>query len=294
MNVMRYLSETFYNYIHKTYETKYNEQNNKQENKQNNKQENKQEIKQDKDINELENRFAKLKLDDTKHTNIEQKQTHYLNDTLNHDELKIKEIDITEYKQIEGVPDKVKTNIPRPNIPDQLKDDIWFKTNFDNHKGRCYCCNRTLYRDDIHIGHNLAHSLGGLTTLENLYAVCRPCNLMMGLMSIDEFKKTCSKYDNDGNLIYTPKGKQEPSDKLFTIYLLEQLKMADHQKDEGLRGLNKHKMNISQLHDICQRWCHLQNIKSVGKSQLGMYLAKHFDKNKDKKKTYYSIRVEDS
>lgn len=282
MNVMRYLSETFYNYIHKTYQDK-----------------------QDKDIDELENRFAKLKLDDTKLTPVKVKQVNvevnvevnelkheHITTSDQKDESKVKKIDIAEYKQIEGVPDKVKTTIPRPNIPDQLKDDIWFKTNVDGHKGRCVSCNRTLYRDDIHIGHNLAHSLGGLTTLENLFAVCRPCNLAMGLMSIDEFKKTCSKYDNDGNLIYMPKGKQEPSDKLFTIYLLEQLKMADHQKDEGLRGLNKHKMNISQLHDVCQRWCHLQNIKSVGKSQLGKSLAKHFDKNKDKKKTYYSIRID--
>lgn len=270
MNVVRYLSETFYNYIHKTYE-----------------------VKHDKDINELENRFAKLSLNDTQNSEQKNHKPDYINDTINHKD-EIKKIDIAEYKQIEGVPDKIKTNIPRPSISDQLKDDIWFKTNVDEYKGRCVACNRILYRDDIHIGHNLAHSLGGLSTLENLFAVCRPCNLAMGLMSIDEFKKTCSKYDINGNLIYLPKGKQEPSDKLFTIYLLEQLKMPDHQKDEGLRNLNKHKMNISQLHDLCQRWCHLQNIKSVGKSQLSKYLTKHFDKNKDKKKTYYSIRADDS
>ena len=57
-------------------------------------------------------------------------------------------------------------------------------------KGNCYVCNRMLEYDNFEAGHIIAEANGGETTLDNLRAICKPCNTSMRTTNLEEFKKT--------------------------------------------------------------------------------------------------------
>ena len=90
-------------------------------------------------------------------------------------------------------------NLPRSNtifryvhIPKSLKKLVW-----DTYIGRdigiakCLCCkNQEIRQIEFHCGHIVSRATGGQTILENLKPICAQCNLSMGKMNMDEFKKT--------------------------------------------------------------------------------------------------------
>jgi 5-methylcytosine-specific restriction endonuclease McrA len=79
---------------------------------------------------------------------------------------------------------------PRRKIPKHVKDTIWAKyIGADKAEGKCYVCGRTIHITDFEVGHNKARAEGGTDNINNLRPVCRSCNLSMGTMSIEVFKR---------------------------------------------------------------------------------------------------------
>jgi 5-methylcytosine-specific restriction endonuclease McrA len=55
--------------------------------------------------------------------------------------------------------------------------------------GKCAACGDEILLLNFEVGHVRAVAQGGSTVLENLVALCRPCNLGMGTSSLEEFKR---------------------------------------------------------------------------------------------------------
>ena len=84
----------------------------------------------------------------------------------------------------------------RPRRPStQLREDVWkhYSGHNGNHNkllaGKCYCCGFEIMNKSFQCGHITAFYYGGKTTLENLRPVCASCNLDMGTMHMEEYKK---------------------------------------------------------------------------------------------------------
>jgi len=55
---------------------------------------------------------------------------------------------------------------------------------------KCLCCEHQEIRQfEFHCGHVVAESKGGKTTVDNMRPICAQCNLSMGSMDMNEFKK---------------------------------------------------------------------------------------------------------
>ena len=70
----------------------------------------------------------------------------------------------------------------RERMPKEIRDATWIKYNGPNNTGQCYCCGVTIqrYNNGWHCSHVKADVKGGETTVDNLRACCRRCNLSMG------------------------------------------------------------------------------------------------------------------
>jgi 5-methylcytosine-specific restriction endonuclease McrA len=102
---------------------------------------------------------------------------------------------------------KSKLAIPKKNIDDMLKKDkpvkhkaipkktreaLWTGQFGDTTKGACYCCKTDIsVLGTWHAGHVIAQTNGGSDTVENLRAICLPCNLAMATENMEEFKRRC-------------------------------------------------------------------------------------------------------
>jgi 5-methylcytosine-specific restriction endonuclease McrA len=80
---------------------------------------------------------------------------------------------------------------PRRKIPKHVKDTVWAKyIGADKAEGKCYVgCGRTIHITDFEVGHNKARTEGGTDNINNLRPICRSCNLSMGTISIEAFKR---------------------------------------------------------------------------------------------------------
>ena len=83
----------------------------------------------------------------------------------------------------------------KKQIPKTLKKlvwDTWIGPNVGCTK--CLCCKHEDIRQiEFHCGHIIAESMGGKTTVDNLRPICAQCNLSMGSINMNDFKK---KYFN--------------------------------------------------------------------------------------------------
>jgi hypothetical protein len=79
----------------------------------------------------------------------------------------------------------------KKSIPKSLKKKVWDKWIGPNiGKTKCLCCKHEEIRQiEFHCGHVIAEVNRGETTVENLRPICAQCNLSMGSISMDEFKK---------------------------------------------------------------------------------------------------------
>jgi 5-methylcytosine-specific restriction endonuclease McrA len=78
----------------------------------------------------------------------------------------------------------------RHKIPKRIKDLVWeMYIGADKAEGKCYVCGKTIHITDFEVGHNKAVSKSGSDRPENLRPICRSCNLSMGTMSIEAFKR---------------------------------------------------------------------------------------------------------
>lgn len=77
-------------------------------------------------------------------------------------------------------------------IPKKTREALWTVQFGDSTKGGCYCCKMEITAlGTWHAGHVVAQINGGADTVENLRAICLPCNLAMGSEHMDEFKNRC-------------------------------------------------------------------------------------------------------
>jgi len=78
----------------------------------------------------------------------------------------------------------------RKSMPKAVKVTVWNKyIGANKAEGKCYVCGRTIHITDFDVGHNKAKARGGSDDISNLRPICRTCNLSMGTMSIETFKK---------------------------------------------------------------------------------------------------------
>lgn len=78
----------------------------------------------------------------------------------------------------------------RIRITKNLKKVVWKETNGDKMTGLCYCCKKDIEFDDFECGHIIAVSKGGEHNACNMKPLCSYCNLNMGSMNLEEYKKT--------------------------------------------------------------------------------------------------------
>ena len=78
----------------------------------------------------------------------------------------------------------------RRKIPKAVKEAVWAKyIGINKAEGKCYVCKRTIHITSFEVGHNKAVAKGGSDNINNLRPICRPCNLAMGTMSIETYKR---------------------------------------------------------------------------------------------------------
>ena len=76
-------------------------------------------------------------------------------------------------------------------IPKTVKKCAWDKwIGPEIGQAKCLCCNHQDIRQiDFHCGHVVSEKDGGLTNVDNLRPICSQCNLSMGTMNLNEFKR---------------------------------------------------------------------------------------------------------
>ena len=78
----------------------------------------------------------------------------------------------------------------RRNIPKGVRLDVWNKyVGKDKLEGKCHVCDMTIRITNFEVGHNKAVVKGGSDKITNLRPICRKCNLSMGTMSIEVYKR---------------------------------------------------------------------------------------------------------
>jgi len=67
-------------------------------------------------------------------------------------------------------------------IPKALREQVWLKHQGPVYSKKCPVkwCTNTMTAFNFDCGHDIPESKGGETILENLYPICRNCNLSMG------------------------------------------------------------------------------------------------------------------
>jgi hypothetical protein len=80
-------------------------------------------------------------------------------------------------------------NHKRRDIPKMIRRQVWEKHFGSQVQGRCYCCESPIRLDEFHAAHRISVYEGGGNEVENLEPACSQCNIEMGTMNIDEYKK---------------------------------------------------------------------------------------------------------
>lgn len=77
----------------------------------------------------------------------------------------------------------------RQQITKKLRIAVW---NNGRSEQPCYCCGDTITCHNFHCGHIIPVSKGGKNVPDNLKPICSTCNLDMGTMNLEEYKKLVS------------------------------------------------------------------------------------------------------
>lgn len=80
----------------------------------------------------------------------------------------------------------------RQKVPASLRQAVWLKYNNDKFYAKCAIkwCNNTINPFLYEIGHDIPHSKGGKTSVDNLYPICSSCNRSMSdKYTIKEFSE---------------------------------------------------------------------------------------------------------
>ena len=81
----------------------------------------------------------------------------------------------------------------KKSIPKVVKDLAWNTwIGEDIARAKCMCCGvNEIKMNSFHCGHVTAEVNGGKTTVDNLRPICAACNLSMGTVNLNDFKKQC-------------------------------------------------------------------------------------------------------
>ena len=111
---------------------------------------------------------------------------------------------LDKWKYIDITPTKAK----KKTIPLALREQVWRKTmgKVLNDKCPC-CCQNEISPWNFECGHIKAESKGGATVLENLRAICGPCNKSMGTTNMKEYMKVIWKGRRRPNRSKSRKGR---------------------------------------------------------------------------------------
>jgi len=93
---------------------------------------------------------------------------------------------------------KKKNKKSKRKIPLAMRQTIWVKHFDELFKHKCYVswCDRIITCFDFQVGHNIPESKGGKTDIDNLYPICRNCNIgMSNRYTIEEWSN--KKFFND-------------------------------------------------------------------------------------------------
>jgi hypothetical protein len=99
--------------------------------------------------------------------------------------------DIEPFENLNHSSNKIKRNY----IPQVIRDKIWEKYNNNLTKGKCYCCEKDIKNNDHECGHIISLKNGGSNDIDNFAPICRMCNLDMGIMNLEEYKKYINFYN---------------------------------------------------------------------------------------------------
>jgi hypothetical protein len=76
----------------------------------------------------------------------------------------------------------------RRKITEKLRKRVWRKTN-SGMDGHCYVCQGNIQLENFECGHVKAVFWGVTNDLDNLFAICRECNLDMGVQNLQVYKQ---------------------------------------------------------------------------------------------------------
>lgn len=79
--------------------------------------------------------------------------------------------------------------VKRQSIPKKTRQEVWRRAFGTQIEGQCYCCGGVIRNDDFHACHKQSVYHGGSNDASNLEPGCSSCNLSMGTMHIDDYKK---------------------------------------------------------------------------------------------------------
>ena len=67
------------------------------------------------------------------------------------------------------------------NIPKAVREQVWLTKIGEQYKSKCSIvwCSNIISVFDFHCGHNIPHSKGGTIDINNLFPICKNCNLGM-------------------------------------------------------------------------------------------------------------------
>ncbi len=80
----------------------------------------------------------------------------------------------------------------RKPLPKALREQVWIKSFGKVFNNKCHIkwCQNIITVFDFEVGHNIPHSKGGDTTINNLFPLCSRCNKSMSdNYTIDEFNE---------------------------------------------------------------------------------------------------------
>jgi hypothetical protein len=98
---------------------------------------------------------------------------------------------ITKKKTSKKSSDKNEKEYKKKSIPKSVKKAVWDKwVGKDKGITKCLCCKHQEIRQiEFHCGHVIAEKNGGETNVDNLRPICAQCNLSMGTMNMNDYKK---------------------------------------------------------------------------------------------------------
>lgn len=93
---------------------------------------------------------------------------------------------------------KIQVKNTRKAIPKALREEVWRRYIGNKYESKCTIgwCTNTITPFDYEVGHNIPHSKGGTTTIENLRPICSRCNKSMSdTYTIDEWNTMGTKQE---------------------------------------------------------------------------------------------------